>query len=373
MDHSDRSIGRHRLRYAPHSFLTPNSELTKVVFFHRKARRFGNFSIENLFEGIRRHLPAEIQPVVAVSRFESKGFFPRLHNAVEAVFRQGDINHVTGDVHFLTLLLRKRRTVLTIHDCAFMEHPSAVARWLLLWFWLRLPVRRAAVVTTVSEATKAQVLRFVRCDPDKITVIPNFISGDFRPHPRPFCQEKPVLLQIGTAPNKNLERLAHALKGIPCRLQIIGRLSESQQKHLQNLSIDFEARHNLSEAEIIACYESCDLLTFVSTHEGFGLPILEAQAVGRPVVTSDVLSMPEVAGGAACLVNPADVDSIRAGILQVIGNEAYRTELIEKGLANVRRFHPEHIARQYAEAYRRLARKPAVERQVRESARSARV
>ena len=70
------------------------------------------------------------------------------------------------------------------------------------------------------------------------------------------------------------------------------------------------------------------MLTFVSTYEGFGLPILESQATGRPVVTSNVSSMPEVAGDAACLVNPYDADSIREGILRVINDDAYRKDLM---------------------------------------------
>jgi len=330
------------------------SQSFKVVYFHRKPRQFGNFSIEILFEGIRRYLPVFIKPILAVARFESKGFFPRLFIAVEAAFRQGDINHVTGDVHFLTLLLRKRKTVLTIHDCAFMEHPSAVARLLLRWFWLKLPVARAAVITTVSQATKDQLLRFVHCNPHKVVVIYNFISPHFQPKPKPFPDRMPVLLQIGTAPNKNLERLAQALQGIACRLHIVGKLSDAQRQHLAYYQIHFTNASNLSEQELRACYEECDLVTFVSTYEGFGLPILEAQSVGRPVITSRLLSMPEVAGDAACLVDPFNVAQIREGILKIIQDTGYREKLISNGFENVKRFQPQTIAGQYVAVYEQL-------------------
>ena len=99
---------------------------------------------------------------------------------------------------------------------------------------------------------------------------------------------------------------------------------------------------------------SGDLLVFVSTYEGFGLPILEAQATGRPVITSNVLSMPEVAGDSACLVDPFDVSSIRKGILKVINDPAYREKLIKRGFENVKRFQPDKIAEQYADIYRGL-------------------
>ena len=94
------------------------------------------------------------------------------------------------------------------------------------------------------------------------------------------------------------------------------------------------------------------MVVFVSTYEGFGLPILEGNAVGRPVITSNISSMPEVAGDAACLVNPFDEAEIRNGVLKVIKESSYRQELVAKGLINVKRFRPEEIAKQYAELYK---------------------
>jgi glycosyltransferase involved in cell wall biosynthesis len=100
----------------------------------------------------------------------------------------------------------------------------------------------------------------------------------------------------------------------------------------------------------------CDLLVFASTFEGFGLPIVEAQATGRPVVTSNIMSMPEVAGDAACLVDPFNVSSIREGVLKVINDSDYRNALVKAGFENVKRFQPEQIARQYAELYHELVK-----------------
>jgi len=93
------------------------------------------------------------------------------------------------------------------------------------------------------------------------------------------------------------------------------------------------------------------MLVFASTYEGFGLPIVEAQATGRPVVTSNILSMPEVAGGAACLVDPFNVASIREGIAKVIQDSSYREYLVRLGFENVKRFQPENIAKNYLDIY----------------------
>ena len=94
-----------------------------------------------------------------------------------------------------------------------------------------------------------------------------------------------------------------------------------------------------------------DILAFVSTYEGFGLPIIEAQAIGRVVITSNLASMPEVAGKGALFVNPFSVEEIREGIVSLIENEHDRATLIKRGLENVKRFDKEKIANQYQEIY----------------------
>lgn len=309
-------------------------------------------SIERLFEDIRSRMPEDIQVRTCQNRFISRGLLPRVYDLLRARRLQGDVNHVTGDIHFITYLLEKRRTILTIHDCVTLERLRGLKRWVfwLLWYWL--PAKRCAVITVVSEATREQVLHHLKCARGKVRVIHNNVSEEFQPAPKPFNRQSPRILQIGTNPNKNIPRLAEALAGLPCTLVIVGQLKPNQIEMLQRFHIDYENYCNLSRGGLLEQYQRCDMLAFVSTYEGFGLPIVEANAVGRPVVTSDCWSMPEVGGEAACYVNPFDVTSIKEGIFQVINDEKFRQELVQRGFENVKRFRLDAISEKYEILYR---------------------
>jgi glycosyltransferase involved in cell wall biosynthesis len=325
----------------------------RVTFFQRRPQR-ANFSIERLFADVRRMFPESIDARVVVSRFPSRGLWGRVYNVIEAAFRQGDVNHITGDVHFLTFFLRKRKTLLTIHDLVSVHRLRGLRRSMLLFFWYWLPIRRSAMVTVISLSTKEDLFRHIKVDPRKVRVVYDCVSEDYHPTPKEFITNKPVILQIGTGENKNIERVAQALEDIPCHLRILGRLNTKQEAVLRKYGVEHSSALDISDEHVVDEYQRCDMLVFVSTFEGFGLPIVEAQATGRPVVTSNILSMPEVAGEAACLVNPFDVASIRRGVLKVINDSLYRDELVKRGFENVGRFRAEKIAQEYISIYREL-------------------
>lgn len=316
----------------------------------------GRYSLERLYDDVRQHLPRDIDVAVHRSRFESRGVWRRLYDILAATSYQNDVNHVTGDANFLTFCLAKRRTVLTILDCGILDRLNGLRRWIVWLFWFWLPARRSAAIVTISSAAKRELLRHLRCDPAKINVIHCSVSSEFSPRPKAFNSERPRVLQIGVTDNKNLARVVEAIRGLRCELVIVGRPSAVQIEMLAKSGVEYTVRADLSRESLVAQYEESDIVLFASTYEGFGLPIVEANAVGRPVVTSNLLSMPEVAGDAACLVDPYDVKSIRAGIRRVIEDAAYRDELVRRGFSNAERFNVGFIAEQYAGLYRAIWR-----------------
>lgn len=329
----------------------------KVIHFQRKPRTGFNFSIESIFGDLRIRLKDRIQFSIVISSRFNDGYVSKIYNTIEAFFRQNKyaVNHITGEVYFLNLLMRKKNTLITIHDCRFMERKKGIEKRMMQWLYLKAPVCKSKYVTTVSETTKTDVIRYTGCNAEKIKVIPNAVNTIYQPLYKEFNEHLPVLLQIGTAENKNLERLIEALAGMACCLIIIGCLSATQIKKLELYNVNYVNRYDLSDKEMLEQYQHCDILAFVSTSEGFGMPIVEANCVERVVITSNISSMPEVAGDAACLVNPYDVKDIRNGILKLIHDARYREQLIGNGRKNRLRFNGDVIAEQYFQLYKKMA------------------
>lgn len=324
----------------------------RVSMFFRKPRADGNYSVERLFDAVAGALPRDRFEVRRlVCPFESNGMVRRLLLVFWAAFNQGDINHVTGDVNFIGLMMRRSRTVLTILDSASMHRLSGLRRKIYEWIWLRVPIVRAGYVTVISEETLHETYSYVCADNNKFHVIPCCITAELKFLPKVFDAARPRILHVGTKPNKNLPRVIEAVAGFSCCLVIIGPLSAEQEQLLKSREVVYENYVGLDDTAMAQQYQHADVVMFVSTYEGFGLPIIEANAVGRPVITSSLSSMPEVAGDAAVLVDPYDVAAIRAAVLRVIGEPQLREVLVLNGLKNVERYSPQKIAALYAQLY----------------------
>lgn len=263
------------------------------------------------------------------------------------------INHITGDLHYLALALPAPNTVLTIHDLVTLRlggNPIKKYLWRKLWFdW---PLRRVGKITCISETTKSELLSaFPWLNPSKVFTVHNPIDPLFTPVPKEFDKHCPTILHIGTGWNKNLERVILALKGISCKLQIVGALSDDAKQSLSENGISYENRVNISDEELLECYHQCDLVSFPSIFEGFGMPIIEAQATGCAVITSNINPMKEIAADGAYLVDPLSVELLHEAFRKLIEDDTYREILVKKGIVNARRFSLDHIVSQYMQVY----------------------
>ena len=135
-------------------------------------------------------------------------------NLMFAKKQKADVYHVTGDVHYAVLALPKNRTILTIHDCIFLYQYSGLKRWFFHRLLLKWPVKHCRIVTTISEQTKKDIIKFSGCSNDKVRVINNPLTEAIYYKPKPFNRELPVLLFLGSTPNKNLDRVIEAVKEI---------------------------------------------------------------------------------------------------------------------------------------------------------------
>ncbi|MBK7372360.1 MAG: glycosyltransferase family 4 protein [Saprospiraceae bacterium] len=208
--------------------------------------------------------------------------------------------------------------------------------------------------TTISSQVQKEIIELTGCPEDKVKVVPIALSAVFKPRTfKPFSST-PRILMIGSAPNKNILRCLEALQDIPCEIHMVAQKEDQYMKLLEQSGHPYYYESGLNQVQMSAKYREMDILLFASTYEGFGMPIIEAQAMGLPVVTSNISSMPEVAGEAAQLVDPFDVLDIRRGILKLIGDPTYRAGLVNKGFENIKRFNPVMIAQQYAAIYHQL-------------------
>lgn len=325
----------------------------QISFFFRKSSPVFH-SIEEQFFAVQKALPDAVSYKNIYAPYHSKGIFRRLAITLHAAFRQGDVNHITGDIHFAMLLMKKQKTILTVHDIGSVLKTGGIKQKILRLFWFSLPFSRVKYITVISEFTKHEILKNFKVRPEKIHVIPDCVSDVFQYTPKKFNEKNPRILHLGTKSNKNLLRLIRALKGIPCRLIIVGKLNTRQELALEDNSIDFENHYNLTFQEIVHQYEQCDMVNFVTLYEGFGVPVLEAQAVGRPLLTSNRSPMKENAGKGALLANPESTADIRGQIQRIIQTEELRKNLISRGLENVKRFRSKTVADKYYELYRKV-------------------
>jgi alpha-1,3-rhamnosyl/mannosyltransferase len=263
------------------------------------------------------------------------------------------------------------RCVVTIHDLIPLLFPQYTPRALKTRFLflfkalLRETAARADAVLTVSEASRADILRLLNaCN---VVAIPNGVAPQYQPVSPPRNSPKRILFVGRFDPYKNVlglmaafDLLRQQLPGA-VRLVIAGApdprypepLNFARQRGLEK---DIEWLGYVSGPQLVAAYQQADVFVLPSRCEGFGLPVVEAMACGTPVVCSRVSSLPEVAGDAALLITPDDAAGIAQAIRRVLEEPKLAATLREKGIRRAAKFSWRHAAEMTRQVYEQAGR-----------------
>jgi glycosyltransferase involved in cell wall biosynthesis len=324
----------------------------KINYFFRNPKV--GYSIQRVFQTVNEKISENTQIEELFLPSPKSNILSILRNGLYARNHQGKINHITGDAHYLTFFLTSKKTIITVHDIMYYSYLKGLKK--KIWKALYInSLRRAGKVVFISEFAKQQVLQELDLPKSKYCVIPNPVSSDFLKKDKIFNSQKPIILHIGAqSDRKNLGRSIAALEHISCHLRIIGKMNIEITSLLEKHNLEYSNVSNLTNEQIVKEYENCDIVNFPSLFEGFGMPIIEGQAVGRAVITSNISPMKYVAGDAAVLVNPTDIASIKTGYLKIINDELFRKEIIQKGFENIKQYKVENIAKEYLILYKEM-------------------
>ena len=271
---------------------------------------------------------------------------------------------------------RKTRTLLTIHDLSFRYFPEAFVPSLRQYLERVVPrsIARSDLVLADSAHTQSDIIALFGAAPDKIRVLHGGVDPRFQPDPEPGERERlqshygigvrPYVLSVGTLqPRKNYVRLIKAFAQVETsRLADPQLLIAGGQGWLYEDIFAEAARYRdqvrilgfVDDADLPALYRNAALFVFPSLYEGFGFPVLEAMACGVPTISSNASSLPEVAGDAALLVDPLNVDALAEAMTCVLENADLSTGMISRGLVQAAQFTWERGARQLLNTFEGL-------------------
>lgn len=284
-------------------------------------------------------------------------------------------------------LMKPRRTVATLHDVGFERMPHLYGKAELRYHRhsAKLAIRRADRLLTVSEFSKRELMDVYGVEESRITVTHLGVDhARYRPDIpqeerdrtlREYRVSRPFFLYVGRIEEKkNIVNLIHAFSifkgwrgvGDPVKLFLAGTPGFGFEKVKREIEARGMAEHVIMpgyvpEAVMPALMAEADALVFATNYEGFGLPIAQAQAVGTPVITSNLASMPEVAGDAALFVRPDAPEEIAHAMKEIASGSTTRDHLMEAGLTNAARFTWEETARKTMNAILEVA---GIQRQV---------
>ena len=297
-------------------------------------------------------------------------FWTQIGLSLEMLFQSPDVLFVPAHT---VPLIHPKKTVVTIHGLEYEYCKEAYSFWerIYMHYSIMWSCKVASTVICVSENTKKDVMKLYEVGEEKIVVISEGYNKTQNPNSKnqtkPKFQNtetKPYLLFIGRIEErKNIVRIIEAFEILKEKhkvlhvLVLVGKPGFGYEK-IRSKIYDSRFKNEIHEVGYVdeekkwELLKNTDAFLFPTLYEGFGLPVLEAQSVGVPVVTSNISSLPEVAGDGAVFVDPLSRESIAEGIYQVLSDQGLRSGIIEKATRNVGRYSWTRCAREVASLLR---------------------
>lgn len=335
----------------------------EISYLHTLSKKRGiGFYTENLIKGLKEYSNLKIIVI------DNRNNFPRVDL----------IHYPFFDFFENTLPIRKKfPTIVTIHDCIPLKFPKYYPPGIkgkLNYFIQRISLKGVKAVITDSLTSKKDINQMLSIPNEKIFPIYLAQGANFRKisDKKKLNHIKSKLklpnsfaLFVGSVNwNKNILNMAKACIEAGVNLVLIGMDFKNRENlnhtELRDFNIFIERYKNhpkihivgfLEPEDLVLVYNLANVTLLVSRYEGFGLTILESQACGTPVITSNTSSMPEIAGSGAILVDPNNIDSINHTLTRIIGNKDLRNDLIDKGYKNKARFSWEKTAEETIKVY----------------------
>ncbi len=303
-------------------------------------------SIENVFESIFGYL--KFKNILDSKYIYLKGYRAFILDVFKLNFCNEKKIFITGDCNYIIPFLFKKNIILVIHDIGhYTLTLKGVKKYIYGLFWFYLPLKKVSKIICVSNATKINLQKHFKIT-KPIYVIDNPVSNEFyKIQEKRYSLNHFKILQVGTGPHKNIERLSQALRGLPISLNIIGTLNKNQTAALIKNNICYCSFYNIPFSELIELYSKADIIAVISLGEGFGLPLIEAQAAKRPVVVSNISPLSEIAGNINTKVDPYNVIEIRKMFLRLIFDYEFRQKQVFLGVENSKKFRISRISNMY--------------------------
>ena len=316
-----------------------------------------NFSTENFYYNLFKNFKhKKIEIKFKICPLVSKGILNRIYLCIWAFFNQGNINHICGDINFISIFMSKKKTVNTFLDFYSMQRLKSLKKLIYKIFWIKIPFLKSESVITISNNTLRELNNYIDIKgKKKIHVIGISVSNNFKKKLKKKISKTPKILVVGTSINKNILNIITSLKNIYCELILVGQLNDQIINELNLNNIKYRNLVSIKMKKLIYEYYNSDILLFPSNYEGFGVPILEAQTIGRPVITSNLEPMISIAGEGAFFVNPKKPKEISEAIKTIIKNEKLRLSKIKKGFINVKRFKNSIILNEHLKVYKEVS------------------